>query len=71
MPVELIEVKIAQLVVADLVGKDVIDGHQDLMGDGYDCPLLPAPSFETVKLVSQVGALGFRCSIGSLHQSCL
>ena len=71
MPVELIEVKIAQFVVADLVGKHVIDGHQDLMGDSYDCPLVPAPSFETVKLVSQVGALGFGCSSGSLHQSCL
>src|SRR6516225_12454987 len=71
IPVELVEVKIAQFVVADLVGKHVIDGHQDLMGYSYDCPLVPAPSFETVKLVSQVGAFGFCCSGGGLHQCCL
>lgn len=61
MLVELVEAKIAQFVVADSVGKDVIDGRQDLMGHGHDCPLVPAPSFETVKLVSQVAALGFCC----------
>ena len=50
MLVEFIQVKIAQFVVADLMGKHVIDGHQDLMGDSYDCALVPAPSFETVNL---------------------
>jgi len=30
--VELVQVEITQFVVADLVGKHVIDGHQDLMG---------------------------------------
>jgi hypothetical protein len=43
MLVGLVEV-IAQFVVADLVGEHVIDGHQDLMGHGYDCPLISTPS---------------------------
>ncbi len=59
MLVEFVEVKIAQFVVADLVGKHVIDGHEDLMGHGYDCPLVSTASFETVKFVPQVGTLGF------------
>jgi hypothetical protein len=32
--VEFVEVKIAEIGVGNLLGKDVIDGHQDLMGDG-------------------------------------
>jgi hypothetical protein len=47
MPVKVIEVKITQFAVEDLVGKHVIGGHQDLMGDCYDCPLVPALGFET------------------------
>jgi len=62
--VPLVQVSISQFVVANSVRKHVIDGHQDLMGDSYDCPLVPAPSFETVKLVSQVGAFGFGCGVG-------
>lgn len=30
--VELVQVKIAEFVAADLVGKHVIDGHQDVVG---------------------------------------
>jgi hypothetical protein len=41
MLVELVEVKIAQFVVTDLVGEHVIDGHLDLLGHGYDCRLYP------------------------------
>jgi hypothetical protein len=32
-----VPVELAQFVVADLVGKDVIDGHQDLVGDDRAC----------------------------------
>jgi hypothetical protein len=49
--VEFVEVKIAQIVVGNLLGKHVIDGHQDLMGDGHGSALLPATNLETIKLV--------------------
>jgi hypothetical protein len=49
--VELIQVKLPEFVVADLVGKHVIDGHQDFMGHGHCGPFVPAPRFETVKFV--------------------
>src|SRR5215469_112432 len=56
--VELVEVEISEFVVADVVGKHVIDGHEDFMGHRHHGPLVPAPSFETVKFVPQVSALG-------------
>jgi hypothetical protein len=51
--VEFVEVKIAQIVVGNLLGKHVIDGHQDLMGDGHGSALVPATGLETIKLVPQ------------------
>src|SRR5258708_5976859 len=66
--VELIQINIAEFVVANSVGKHVIDGKQDLMGHCYRRPLVPAPRFETVKFIPQVSALGFRCRVGRLHQ---
>jgi hypothetical protein len=45
--VELVQVEVTQFVVADLVGKHAIDGHQDLMGHRYRSALVPAPSFES------------------------
>ncbi len=57
MLVELVEVKIAQFVVGDLVGKEVVNSYQDLMGHGHDCPLVAAASFETVEFVSLVAWL--------------
>lgn len=41
--VELVEVKISQLVAGDLLGKHVIDREQDLVGNRYDGSLVPAP----------------------------
>jgi hypothetical protein len=54
--VALVEVKITQVVVGNLLGKHVIDRHQDLMGYGHRGALVLAPGLETVKLVPQVGA---------------
>ena len=62
--VEFVEVKIAQIVVGNLLGKHVIDGHQDPMGDGLGSALVPATGLGTTKLVSQVGAFGFGCRVG-------
>jgi hypothetical protein len=67
--VELVEVEIPQIVVADSVGKHVIDGYQDLMGYCYGGTLVTPPSFESVKFVSQISALSFRRGVGGLHQS--
>src|SRR6202022_3187001 len=66
--VELVQVEISQIVVRDLLGKHVIDRHQDFVGDGHCRPLVPAPGLETVKLVAQVGALCFGRRVGSLDQ---
>ena len=52
--VELVEVKISQVVVGDLLGKHVIDGDQDFVGDRDHGPLVAAPRLETKKFVSQV-----------------
>jgi len=49
--VEVIEVEITQFVVADLMGKHVIDGHQDFMGYRYGRALVSTSGFETVKFV--------------------
>jgi hypothetical protein len=62
--VALVEVKISQIVVGNLLGKHGIDRHQDLMGYGHGGALVPASGLETVKLVAQVG--GFGCRVGSL-----
>src|SRR5215472_11122170 len=67
--VELVEVEIPQFVVADSVGKDVVDGHQDFRGYCYSGTLVTAPGFKAVEFVSQVSALGFRRGVGGLHQS--
>src|ERR1700747_2189479 len=64
--VELVQIEITQFVVADLVGKHVIDGHQDLMGHRYRRSLIPPSSFESVKFVSQVSALSFGRCVGGL-----
>jgi hypothetical protein len=58
MPVELIQVQIAEVVVANVLGKHVIDGDQDLMGYGHRRPFVPASRFEAVKLVPQTRSLG-------------
>src|ERR1700756_1545341 len=67
MFVELVQVEIAQFVVADPMGKHVIDGHQDLVGYGYCSALVTSSSFESVKFVSQVSAFGFCRGVGGLH----
>jgi hypothetical protein len=53
--VALVEVKISQVVVENLLGKHVIDRHQDLMGYGHRGALVPAPGLETAKLVPFLG----------------
>jgi len=50
--VELVQVEISEFVVADLVGKHVIDGHEDFMGHRHHGPLVPAPSFEAASAAS-------------------
>jgi len=67
--VELVEVEIPQFVVADSVGKHVVDGQQDFMGYCCGGTLVTPPGFEAVEFVSQVSALGFRHGVGGLHQS--
>ena len=67
MLVELVQVKIAPVVVGDFLGMHVIDGHQDLMGHCDRRALVPAPCLETVEFVSQVRALGFGCRVGRLR----
>src|ERR1700758_5408393 len=66
--VEFVEVKIPQFVVADSVGKHVVDGHQDLVGYCHGSALVTPPGFEAVEFVSQVSALGFRRGVGGLYQ---
>jgi hypothetical protein len=46
----------------------MIDGDQNLMGNGHGSSFVAAPSFETVKLISKVRALGFGSSIGGFHE---
>ena len=41
--VELVQVEISQVVVGDLLGKQVIDRRQDPMGYGHRGALVPAP----------------------------
>jgi hypothetical protein len=50
--VELVQVKVSQIVVGDVLGEHVIDRGQDLVGDGNGGPFVPTPSLEPVKLVS-------------------
>jgi len=61
--------RIPQFGVADLVGKHMVNRHQDLVGYRHSCSLVSAPSFETVKFVPQVRPLSFRCRVGRLHQN--
>jgi hypothetical protein len=65
VPVEFVQVEISKLVVADSVGKHVIDGHQDLMGHRYRRPLVSTPSLEAVKFVSQVVPLAFAAALAA------
>jgi hypothetical protein len=52
-----VQVEIAEFVVADAMGKHVIDSHQDLMGYPHRRALVSTPGFESVKFVSQVSAM--------------
>jgi hypothetical protein len=61
--VEIVQVEITQFVVADLVGKHVMDGRQDLMGHRYRRALVPAASFESVKFVLRPSSVT-HCSWG-------
>jgi hypothetical protein len=69
MFVELFQVEIAQFVVADPVGKRVIDGHQDFVAHRHRHrrALVPSASFESVKFVSQVSALSFGGCVDDLY----
>jgi hypothetical protein len=60
------KINVTESTVANMVRNHVIAYHQEFMGHG--CPLVFAPSFETVKSVSQANALGFRCRVGRLHR---
>ena len=64
--VKLVQVKISQVVVGNLLGKHVIDGHQNFVGDSDRCSLVAAAGFETVELVSEISAFGPGCGIGGL-----
>jgi len=66
--VELVEVEVPQFVVADSVGKHVVDGHQDLVGYRYGSALVTSSSFEAVEFVPQVRAFGFCRRVGGLNQ---
>ena len=59
--VEVVEVAVAKIVVGDVLGKHVINGHQDLMRNRYGGTLVPTACLKTVELVTQLGALGPGC----------
>jgi hypothetical protein len=65
--VELVEVEIPQIVVADSVGKHVIDGHQNHVGYRNYGAFVTSPSFESVEFVSQVSAFSFCRCVSGLH----
>lgn len=52
--VEVVEVAIAKIVVGDILGKDVIDGHKDFVGYRHRSTLVPTARLETVELVTQM-----------------
>jgi len=52
--VKVIKIKIPEFVVADVVGKHVIDGDQDFVGHRHRCSLVSTPSFETEEFIPQV-----------------
>jgi hypothetical protein len=64
--VALVEVKISQVVVGNVLGKHVIDRHQRSYGLWPPRRAYTRAGLETVKLVLQVGAFGFGCRVGSL-----
>lgn len=65
--VELVQVKISQVVVGDLLGKHVIDRDQDFVGHRHHCAFVPASCLETEKFVSQISAFGSGRRAGGLH----
>ena len=67
MFVEVVEIGVSEIAVADILGKHVIDGDQDLMGDRYSGALVPAPRLEAIELVPPIAALGPGGRIGSLE----
>ena len=64
--VDVIEVKVSQIIVGNLLGEHVVNSDQDLVGDGDGSPFVAAPGFETIELVTQIGTFGFSCAVGSL-----
>ena len=68
MRVELIQVQITQIVVGNALGKHVIDGDQDLMGDGHCRSFVPASRLEAVKLVPQIRSFGPGRGVGRFDQ---
>jgi len=45
--VKVIKIKIPEFVVADVMGKHVIDGDQDFVDHCHRCSFVSTPSFET------------------------
>ena len=66
--VEVVEVAIAKIVVGDVLGKHVIDGDQDLMGNRYGGPLveLAASTRAVFKYTLPLGMLLLRLPADSL-----
>ena len=69
MFVELVEVQVTEIVVADAMGEYVVDRDQDFVCHCHRCPLISASSLETVKLVAEICAFGSCRGIGRLYQS--
>ena len=47
MLVEVVEIEVSEVAVADILGKHVVDGDQDLMGDRYRGALVLVPTTST------------------------
>jgi hypothetical protein len=50
--VEVVEVAVAKIVVGNVLGKHVIDGHEDFVGYRHRSALVPTTRLQTVELVA-------------------
>ena len=54
--VEVVEVAVAKIVVGDVLGKHVIDGHRDLVPNRYGGTIVATARLKAVELVTQIGS---------------
>ena len=69
--VKLVKVEVPKVVVGDVLGKHVIDGYQDLMGNCHRGTLVATARLKAVELVTQICALGPGCRVSGLDEGCL